>query len=294
MAFTPVKPNDPLDQPSHSGLHNQHSQDVDDIRQQHSQDVDDINEAQALQDGKITDLENFDATLAGGDAGEVLTKSTNDDYDWEWIPAPTGGDGGDTYPGISTEQPNGLGLGTDGGLQVDPATLLSDADGQNLTLDDEGKIYGGGKVLGINSTIVSTDASSNEETYQKLTGMSLTFTPQSSTSLVLVSFDFSAFVNGVNGMTNPKGEFQIKEERTSSIVHEGSFGVAVGEGAAGIAVRLYSPLSFSGVHSMNESTANTLLTYQLYARVDNLIHAAYIKAQNGKHNACITVVEVEK
>ena len=124
MAFTPVNPTDPLDQPSHSGLHNQHSTDI-----------------EAAQ-GDITTLNAFMATLAGGEAGEVLAKTTGDDYDYDWLPGGTGGGPGGDYPGISTEDPNGLGLGTDGGLRVEPSDLLSDNAGQQLTVTpDDGKLH---------------------------------------------------------------------------------------------------------------------------------------------------------
>ena len=117
MTFTPVRPNDPLDQPSHSGLHNQHSTDI-----------------EALQE--------FYASLAGGDVGEVLAKTSGDDYDYDWLPGGTGGGDGGDYPGISTEDPNGLGLGTDGGLRVEPSDLLSDNAGQQLTVTpDDGKLH---------------------------------------------------------------------------------------------------------------------------------------------------------
>ena len=119
MAYPTVRPNDPLDQPSHSGLHNQHATDL-----------------EALQA--------FRELFAGGDAGEVLAKTTNSDYDMEWLPGGTGGGDGDEYPGISTQDPNGLGLGTDGGLRVEPADLLSDNEGQQLRVAaDDGKLHMG-------------------------------------------------------------------------------------------------------------------------------------------------------
>ena len=119
MAYPTVRPNDPLDQPSHSGLHNQHATDL-----------------EALQA--------FRELFAGGDAGEVLAKTTNADYDIEWLPGGTGGGPGGDYPGISSEDPNGLGLGTDGGLRVEPADLLSDNEGQQLKVAaDDGKLHMG-------------------------------------------------------------------------------------------------------------------------------------------------------
>ncbi len=117
MAFTPVNPSDPLDKPSHSGLHNLHSTDI-----------------EALQ--AFRDL------FAGGDAGEVLAKTSNADYDMDWLPGGTGGGPGGDYPGISTEDPNGLGLGTDGGLRVQPEDLLSDNEGQQLKVTpDDGLLH---------------------------------------------------------------------------------------------------------------------------------------------------------
>ena len=119
MAYPTVRPNDPLDQPSHSGLHNQHATDL-----------------EALQ--AFRDL------FAGGDAGEVLTKTSNSDNDFDWLPGGTGGGDGSEYPGISSEDPNGLGLGTDGGLRVEPADLLSDNEGQQLKVAaDDGKLHMG-------------------------------------------------------------------------------------------------------------------------------------------------------
>ena len=129
MAFTPVNPTDPLDTPSHSGLHNQHSTDieaaqgdittlnatVDSLTQDHADDV------QALA--------TFIATFNGGDVGEVLTKTGDSDGEYDWLPAEGGGtDPGDPYPGISAETPNELGLGTDGGLRVTPTDLSSKYD----------------------------------------------------------------------------------------------------------------------------------------------------------------------
>lgn len=191
MAYPTVRPNDPLDQPSHSGLHNQHATDLEALQQ------------------TTADLTDLTVTLAGGNAGEVLGKSTNDDYDWEWIPAPTGGDGGDTYPGISTEQPNGLGIGTDGGLQVDPATLLSDADGQSITLDAEGKIYGTfpevgpvGKVLQVVKATLTSDQTTNNTSAIPVPGWTITITPTKATSKII--FSLSARVYTQRSSTGDK------------------------------------------------------------------------------------------
>lgn len=150
MAFTPVNPSDPLDQPSHSGLHNQHSTDIEaaqgdintlnttvaTLAQDHADD------AQALTD--------FIATFAGGDVGEVLTKTGDDDGEYDWLPADTGGgtDPGDPYPGISTETPNDLGLGTDGGLRVPPTDLSGKYDRGTGTLNYADAVAMGNTVKG--------------------------------------------------------------------------------------------------------------------------------------------------
>ena len=72
MAFTPVNPTDPLDQPSHSGLHNQHSTDIealqgdvvsinaniDQVKLDHEADVETLTEAHDA-DAQIIDRGNF-------------------------------------------------------------------------------------------------------------------------------------------------------------------------------------------------------------------------------------------
>ena len=160
MAFTPVRPNDPLDQPSHSGLHNQHSTDIealqgdvvsinaniDQVKLDHEANVETLTEAH---DADAQALATFVATFNGGDVGEVLTKTGDSDGEYDWLPAEGGGtDPGDPYPGISTQTPNDLGLGTDGGLRVPPTDLSSKYDRGTGTLNYANAVAMGNTVKG--------------------------------------------------------------------------------------------------------------------------------------------------
>ena len=72
-------------------------------------------------------------------------KTCFSDYDIEWLPGGTGGGGdGDEYPRHQQRRPKRPGLGTDGGLRVEPADLLSDNEGQQLRVAaDDGKLHMG-------------------------------------------------------------------------------------------------------------------------------------------------------
>ena len=175
MTFTPVRPNDPLDQPSHSGLHNQHSTDI-----------------EAAQ-GEIATLSDVVATLAGGDVGEVLAKTSGDDYDFDWLPGGTGGGPGGEYPGISTEDPNGLGLGTDGGLRVEPSKVLQ-------------------VVRATDRTGRTTTKTSFEDA-----GISVTITPQKFDSAILLLWSFLG--SGDQGLSpgDAAAHYQITDSSNNAI-----------------------------------------------------------------------------
>ena len=243
MAFTPVNPTDPLDQPSHSGLHNQHSTDI-----------------EAAQ-GDIATLSDFMATLAGGEAGEVLAKTTGDDYDFDWLPGGTGGGPGGDYPGISTEDPNGLGLGTDGALRVEPSDLLSDNAGQQLTVaPDDGKLYFGGlpddfgKVLQVVRATDRSQRSTTSTSFVDVTGMSVTITPKKATSnLIIVAIGFSLAQN-LSGSGDSRVLYQITDSANAALSGAEVMGLGLSGGSTATA---NSNLNIWGYVGAVDTTART-------------------------------------
>ena len=116
MAFTPVQPTDPLDQPSHSGLHNQHSGDIEALQTQadgNSTDIDTIN--QTLED-MIDQI-----TEGGGNViGDVATKFDKGAAPLPYADARVLGDAVNalgTLPNITVATTDPLG-GNDGDLWV--------------------------------------------------------------------------------------------------------------------------------------------------------------------------------
>ena len=271
MAFTPVNPTDPLDQPSHSGLHNQHSTDI-----------------EAAQ-GDIATLSDFMATLAGGEAGEVLAKTTGDDYDYDWLPGGTGGGPGGEYPGISTEDPNGLGLGTDGGLRVEPSDLLSDNAGQQLTVTpDDGKLYfgglpavGGGKVLQVvRATLPKEEKTTTNTSWEDVDGMAVTITPTKSTSALLIVATCMLKSQGVNDQKNyTYAYYGITDSANNAIsgAQDLISGIIAFSRSAGDTAYVQQPAVLLGYATPATTSA---VTYKMRFRVD--ANTGCIAGVNGK------------
>jgi hypothetical protein len=124
--------------------------------------------------------------LKGGTTGQVLKKNTNTDMDFVWGADSAGMTNpmtttGDTIYSSSGSTPARLGIGTTG-------QVLTVASGVPSWATPAG---GGGKVLQVVSTTKTDTFTTTSTSYVDVTGYSVTITPSSASSKILIMYDIN-------------------------------------------------------------------------------------------------------
>jgi len=160
---------------------------------------------------------------------------------------------------------------------------------------DSAVITGGGPgILGIHTASANTDQQVTTETQEAFPGMFIRYTPTSGTSILQVSFLFTAFVNSNNGKENAMGELFLKEESTGTTVWSGAVNSKNAQSNATRAVRIRQIIPLQVYLGMTEALKGTELTYQMYGRLPSTEQTAYMQVQNGSYGCQMTVMEIEK
>jgi hypothetical protein len=124
--------------------------------------------------------------LEGGTTGQVLAKASGTDMDFSWVaidPLVILDAKGDLITATAADTPARLGVGTNGQVLT--------ADSTAATGIKWATPAAGGKVLQVVSTTKSDTFTSTATTYTDITGLSVTITPTSATSKILVLFNLS-------------------------------------------------------------------------------------------------------
>ena len=132
------------------------------------------------------DIDTALVDLKGGTTGQVLAKASATDLDYSWVaidPLVILDAKGDLITATAADTPARLGVGTNGQVLTADSTA-----GTGLKWATPA---GGGKVLQVVSTTKSDTFTSTATTFTDITGLSVTITPTSASSKILVLYNLS-------------------------------------------------------------------------------------------------------
>jgi hypothetical protein len=150
---------------------------------------------------------------------------------------------------------------------VAPDGVLSLPSGTGTLLTAEG-----GKVLQIVRATDTTDRSTTSTSFVDVTGMSVTITPQSVTSQILLvaAFQFSV-LSGSAGAR--RGDFIITDSANNSLM--GSGAILGGYDAAAVSVHYYQT---SSIFTMDSPASLTAQTYKLRFKAGSSGYTVYVNS----------------
>ena len=166
------------------------------------------------------DIDTALVDLKGGTTGQVLAKASNTDLDFTWSsvdPLTILDAKGDLITATAADTPARLAVGTNGHVLT--------ADSTTATGLKWAAAGGGGKVLQL---VRGTDTSSRSTTSASFTdaSISVTITPTSATSNILLFWSFRAYINAAN----TDAAFQITNSSNTAIsgAEDATLGTAAG------------------------------------------------------------------
>ena len=175
----------------------------------------------------------------------------------------------------------------------------SSAGSDGITLSSDGKVTfpntSTGKILQVKQVTKTDTFSSTSSTFTDLTGMSVSITPSSTSSKILVTFSLGCFQNGTAGS---RAFLTIVRDSTNLLLgdattgHECTYAVCTRSANSN---HIQIPVSGSFLDSPSTTSATT---YKLQCSVGNdggtmtLNKANTVDAQSGNAASTITVMEV--
>jgi len=222
------------------------------------------------------DIDTALVDLKGGTTGQVLAKASGTDLDFSWVAQDDSNAiqnaivdaKGDIIAATGADTPARLAVGTNGHVLT--------ADSTTATGLKWAAAAGGGKVLQVVSMVYSTEVTSTSTTYVD-TGLTLSITPSSASSKVLVFMDQSGV--GKNGSTTCR----IKLQRGTTDLISG-FGLTAYTGST--ALNFIGSVSASYLDSPATTSA---VTYKTVFSSENS-NTAYV--QGGPGSSTITLMEI--
>lgn len=225
--------------------------------------------------------------LEGGTTGQVLSKASNADMDFTWV---TTDDAnaiqnsivdakGDLIAATANDTPARLAVGTNGHVLT--------ADSTQATGIKWAAPAGGGKVLQVVQATYSTSTTSTSTTYAD-TGLTLSITPTSATSKILVMVSLPAEVGG--NAADAGGASQLVRNSTAVFIPTGSnfneslYFYSGGGATYGAAMQTYS---------YQDSPATTsATTYKVQFKVFNAGSSRYMRICGQSAQASIIAMEI--
>ena len=167
-----------------------------------------------------------------------------------------------------------------------PASFVA---GSVLTAAEMNDLRGAFRILQVNSTTLTTPFTSSSTTYTIVTGLSVSITPSSTSSKILVI----AHINGTNDVAVEGMTLQLQRDSTAIAVGTG--------GTSAFSAALYESVSASfamanaSVTVLDSPATTSAITYAIYAK-NNGAGTFYINRTKSSSNAraasTITVMEI--
>jgi hypothetical protein len=239
------------------------------------------------------------ADLKGGTTGQILSKTSNTDMDFTWtaggditgVTAGTGISGGGTSGDVTITNSMATAITTAGDLIKGTgsgtfARLGIGTTGQLLTVSGGAPVWAappsGGKVLQVVTATNSTQVTSSSATYAN-TGLSVTITPTSATSRVLVMITQAAGTESTGAAQERNNYIQVL--RDAAVIHDAVYPLRMNgsTSTAGNEISLMFPLTIL------DSPATTSAT--IYKTQFKSTAARAIVQTNGL-TSYITVMEI--
>jgi hypothetical protein len=239
------------------------------------------------------DIDTALVDLKGGTTGQVLAKASGTDLDFSWVAQDDSNAiqnaivdaKGDLIAATAADTPARLAVGTNGHVLT--------ADSAEATGIKWAAPAGGGKVAQVVSTTKTDTFSTTSGSYVDVTGLSVSITPTSATSKILVIVDVSG--NGTPG-TNIGG---VKLQRGSTdIAYPTSFGSRL-PGFASPFVNDVAPTAMASTNFLDSPATTSATTYKVQARTSGSGTIFINRGSNDGDNAStvrvvstITVMEI--
>ena len=227
------------------------------------------------------DIDTALVDLKGGTTGQVLAKASGTDLDFSWVavdPLTILDAKGDLITATAADTPARLAVGTNG--------YVLTADSTQSTGIKWAAPAGGGKILQVVSATYSTETTIASTTYTD-TGLSLSITPSSSSSKVLVLVQqftqrYSNTTGGGAGINLLRGSTTIYSSATRN-----SAGYMSAGGATSMNLMVMTPLTY-----LDSPATTSAVTYktQLAALFTN--NGGTAVAQGEGNTSTITLLEV--
>ena len=246
--------------------------------------------------------------LLGGTTGQVLSKTSNANMAFTWITndvgditavtAGTGISGGGTSGAVTVTNSMATAIDAKGDLVVGTGadTFSRLAVGTNnhvLTADSTAATgmkwaaaAGGGKVLQVVSSVITTDTTIASTTLSD-TGITLAITPTSATSKILVMIMAVAQMEGTSNTTEYTAQAVIDRGGTDVFDTQGEGFRVFGFPSSNPSYRFASPVIYLDSPATTSST-----TYKLQAKVGSTTSGRYIRFQIGSTSSTITLMEI--
>lgn len=216
--------------------------------------------------------------LKGGTTGQILTKNSNTDMDFIWnnssgISATIVDAKGDLIAATAADTVARLGVGTNGQILTADSTA---ATGLKWATPASG-----GKVLQVVNTTSATSTYSQSSTYTDVGGASLSITPTSATSKILVL----AFLPNVDyrNTSNAELDLQLTDGSNNLITM-----AAESYGVPPTNARTNTSITLSWLHSPATTSA---FTYKFRMRSKNAVNGVYVNNGSGTYIS-ITLLEI--
>ena len=203
------------------------------------------------------DIDTAMVDLKGGTTGQVLAKASGTDLDFSWVavdPLTILDAKGDLITATAADTPARLAVGTNGHVLT--------ADSTQSTGIKWAAPAGGGKVLQVVQGTLTGNVSTTSTSLAD-TGLSVTITPSSATSKVLIMYHHVYSV-GRTSATNAGGTFTLLRGATDLQIPSNTYNVYI-NGASGT-IELNTPFA---VHYLDSPATTSATTYKTQYKAES-------------------------